>query len=207
MIKPIQEEIFDQQSRGVFLVLTGPTASGKDAVLSRLQEKRADIVRIITTTSREMRPGESEGNPYYFISRDEFEQKIARHEFFEWVEFRGHLYGTQRKTIDEALSTSRDIVLKIEAKGVKNIKDKIKQMSPRSVFVFLTASNIETLEKRVRDDEKGIDTKRWNKPLAIWEMEQYEDCEYLIVNDDGNLDRAAEKILSIIEAKRSEIIR
>ena len=207
MQKLIQEEITEQKNRGVFLVLTGPTASGKDALLTKLQERIPDAIRIITTTSREMRPGESEGKPYYFLSREEFEQKIANHEFFEWVEFRSHLYGTQKKTIEDAVSTNKDVILKIEAKGVKNIKDKVKHLSSRSVFIFLTASTIETLEKRVREDEKGIKTERWNESLAFWEMEQYEDCEYLVVNDNGNLEKAVEGVLAITNAKRLEVIR
>ena len=207
MIKPIDREIAEQNKRGVFLVLSGPTASGKDTILAALQKKNPSIVRIVTTTSREARHGESEGRPYYFLTRTEFEEKIAVHDFFEWVEFRGQLYGTQKKTLDEALKSGNDIIWRIEAKGVKNIKDKIKTMTNRSVFVYLTTSNIETLEKRVRHDEQGIETARWNGPLAQWEMEQYEDCEYLVVNDDGNIDGSVEKVIQIMNAKRQEIIR
>lgn len=207
MKKTINQEVQDQKTRSVFLVLTGPTASGKDTVFAKLKEKDPDLMHIITTTSRQIRPGESEGNPYYFIPRDEFENKIASHEFFEWVEFRGNLYGTQKKTLDESLNSGKDVIWHIEAKGVKNIYSKIKEMSPRSIFVYLSVSDINTLEERVRKDEKGIKTERWNPSLAQWEMEQYDDCDYLVVNDDGDLEKSVNKVLSIMEAKRLEIIK
>src|SRR5688572_16004324 len=101
--KTVDQEAESQKKRGVLLVLTGPTGAGKDTVFKKLQEKDPSIIKIITTTSREPRNGESEGNPYYFLTRDEFEKKITEDAFFEWVEFRGELYGTQKKTLMDAL--------------------------------------------------------------------------------------------------------
>lgn len=207
MKRSIEEELKEQKRRGVFLVLTGPTGSGKDAALGVLQQKLPQAHRVITTTSRGLRPGESEGNPYHFISRNDFEQKIAAHAFFEWVEFRGNLYGTENLEIEETFHSGKDVILKIETKGVKNIKEKIKAQFPRSVFVFLTASSLEILEERIQNDEKGIQTDRWNSSLAAWEMEQYDDCEYLLINDNGNLEKTATKLWAIIETKRLEIIK
>lgn len=204
---PIEKEILDQEKRNIFLVLSGPTGAGKDAVLEKIQEKDPSTIKIITTTSRPKRSNESEGNPYHFISRQEFEEKIANHEFFEWVEFRGELYGTEKKVLDEAFNSGQDVIWRIEAKGVKNIKEKIKQISMRTILVYLTTKNIDTLEDRVRKDEAGIATNRWNPALVQWEIEQYEDCDYLVVNDDGNLDQTVEKILKIMDTKRLEIIR
>ena len=134
----ILKEVRAQQKRGVLLILTGPTGAGKDTVFAKLLEQNPKIVKITTTSSRDKRETESEGNPYYFIPRSEFEQKIADGAFFEWVEFRGHLYGTQKATLQKALETGEDIIWHIDAKGVKNIKEKVKEMVDRSVFVFLT---------------------------------------------------------------------
>lgn len=204
---PINDEITDQQKRGVLLVLTGPSGSGKDTVIGQLYKEDPNFIKIITTSSRKMRENEREGEPYHFISRLEFEQLIADEAFFEWVEFRGELYGTQKKTLEEALATGGNVIWKIEAKGVKNIKDKIKQTIPRSIFVYLTASNIDTLKKRVyaaEGEEKAH--LRWNEPLVIWEMKQYQDCEYLLLNEDGQLEETVKQIKAIIEAKRREIL-
>ncbi|HVT00775.1 MAG TPA: hypothetical protein VHE53_00905 [Patescibacteria group bacterium] len=208
MGKPIDEEIELQQKRGTLLVLTGPTAAGKDALFAKLQVDDPNLVRIITTTSRIPREGESEGNPYYFIERGAFEDKIASHDFFEWVEFREHLYGTEKRTLEEALKTGKDIIWHIDAKGVKNIKQKVKSMTDRSVFVFLTAPDIEVLETRVKRDEgEGKHKHRWNPSLVKWEMEQYDDCDYLVINEEGDLEGTLSKIKGIMEAKRSEILK
>lgn len=205
--KPILQEIEEQQHRGVFLILTGPTGAGKDAVFGKLMAQDASIKKIITTVSRPMRNAESEGNPYHFITREVFEQMIANGDFFEWVEFREHLYGTEKRVIEEALATKKDVIWHIEAKGVKNIKQKIKDMVPRSVFIFLTAPSVMFLEERVKKDEGTEVIHRWNEPLVKWEMDQYDDCDYLVVNEEGKLDETVEKIKAIMEARRQEIIK
>lgn len=202
----ITDEIAKQKKRGVLLILTGPTGAGKDALFAKLQKKNQSLGRIITTTSREMRPDEKEGNPYYFISRETFERMVAEGAFFEWVEFRGHLYGTQKKTLNEQLAKDVDVIWHIDAKGVKNIKEKVKQLYPRSVFVFLAAQDVSVLEQRVQKDE-GKAVHRWNKDLVSWELEQYDDCDYLVVNHDTALDEAVNNVFAIIEAKRLEIIK
>lgn len=206
-MRDINKEISDQKKRGVLLVLTGPTGAGKDTVFAHLMQQNPHIVKITTTSSREMREAESEGNPYYFIPRSEFEQKIASGAFFEWVEFRGHLYGTQKATLEKALKTGNDVIWHIDAKGVKNIKEKVKEMSQRSVFVFLTGPSVSVLKERVQKDEQHLMHHRWNEPLVVWEMEQYDDCDYLVINEDGNIEETVKKVKAIMDAKRQEIVR
>lgn len=204
---PITTEIEDQKKRGVLLVLTGPSGSGKDTLIGELHAANPAIKKVITTTSRAMRDGEEEGKPYHFITREHFEQLIAQEAFFEWVEFRGELYGTQKKSLTEALASGGDAIWKMEAKGIKNIKDKIKQTIARSIFVYVTAPDVETLKARVykaEGEEKAH--LRWNESLVVWEMKQYEDCDYLLVNDEGKLQNATSQLQAIIEAKRREIL-
>lgn len=205
MSHTIIDEITSQTKRGVLLILTGPTGAGKDTVYQELKKNAPTLIRIITTTSRSPRTGESEANPYHFISRNDFEDKISKNEFFEWVEFRGELYGTQKATLQNALESGSNVIWIMEAKGVKNIKEKVKQMTDRVVFVYIVAPDIQMLEGRVHKDEAHINTHRWNQSLVEWEMQQYDDCEYLVINEDGKLDEAVRKVEAIIEAKRMEI--
>lgn len=207
MHKIIFDEISQQKNRNVLLVLTGPTGAGKDALLTLFLSEHKHIVKIVTTTSRPMRSHESEGHPYHFVSRDQFEKLIGNHAFYEWVEFRGELYGTQRKTIEDAMKTGKDIVWKIEARGVKNIKQKIKEAVPRSVFIFLTAPSVETMHERVKRDEGKALFHRWNEALVKWEMDQFDDSDYLLINEEGKLFETAQKLSAIIEAKRQEIFK
>lgn len=204
---PIDTEILDQLHRSVLLVLTGPTAAGKDTLIAELVEHDSSIVKIITTTSRAKRDGESEGHPYHFKTREEFERLIAEGAFFEWVEFRGELYGTQKKTLMEALAQGVTVVWKIETKGVKNVQDKIRSMVPRVAFVYLTGESIEEMKQRVMESEGEAGAKvRWNESLVIWELKQFTDSDYLVINKHGRLSEAVSDIEALLRAKRLQII-
>jgi guanylate kinase len=204
---PIDREILDQSHRSVLLVLTGPTAAGKDSLIAQLVKHDPSLVKITTTTSREKREGESEGHPYHFKSRDEFEKLIAEGAFFEWVEFRGELYGTQKKTLMDTLAQGVTVIWKIETKGVKNVQDKIRLMVPRVVFVYLAGESVEEMRQRVMESEGEAGAKvRWNESLVIWELKQFTDCDYLVINKHGKLSDAVSDIEALLRAKRLQII-
>lgn len=205
MANRVFEEIDAQQHRGVFLILTGPTGAGKDTLLDKIILTRPNTIKIITTTTRAPRENENEGNPYHFTSHENFEHMIGAGEFFEWVEFRGELYGTTKQTLTDALSQHKDVVWRIDMKGVKNIKAKVQKMTKRTVFVFLMAPTIETLENRVkRAENEG--SHRWHPDLVTWETNQYGDCDYLVVNTDDALESAVQQVITIMDSKRLEII-
>jgi guanylate kinase len=207
MPKEIAEEFADQVTRGVLIVLTGPSGAGKTTLASSYLQHHSEAKRVITTTSRTPREGEQDGIHYHFLSRDAFEQRIADEAFFEWVEFRGELYGTEKQTLTETLAGGTDALWVIEAKGVKNIKEKIKQQFPRSVFIYLAVPEISVLKDRVyaaEGEEKAA--KRWNEPLVVWEMKQYQDCDYLVRNENDKVEVTLARIEAIVSAKRTELL-
>jgi guanylate kinase len=201
----IQDEALEQKKRGILLVLTGPTGSGKDTVAQKILQNNSHASRITTTTTREKREGESEGNPYHFVTRQTFEQMIAHDEFFEWVEFRQELYGTTRKEFENSLSHGYATIWIIDLKGTKNIKEKVKSLTQRSVFIFLGADSVTTLEQRVVKDQNSIAAKRWNESLATWELAQFADCDYLVMNEDGKLESTVAQVQAIMQAKRLQL--
>lgn len=209
----ILDEIEKQKKRGVLLVLTGPTAVGKDTIMHILLKNNPKLVRLVTTTSRPMRQGEVEGQDYHFISREEFEKMVSNNKLLEWVEYLEHYKGGQKRHVEEALSFGQDVVWRIDVRGVKNIKEKVMQMvsdpsSPVSAvaIVFLAPPDLATLKKRMekRATEDNI-VQEAGLSLARWEMDQYDDSEYLVVNEEDKEEEAAKKIEAIMEAERVRI--
>jgi guanylate kinase len=207
---PFTEAVTEQKKRGVLIILTGPTAAGKDTIMRALLTKRPNLTRMVTTNSRPMRPGEQEGVDYHFVSREVFEQLLSDNAFIEWVEYLGHYKGGQKKHLEEALASGKDVIWRIDVRGVKNIRAKVEEMvdDPESpvkaaVFIFLAPPNLETLEKRMR--ARGTENEKvWVEGLnlAKWELEQYDDCDYLVINEDDKVAGSVEIIECIIEATR-----
>lgn len=203
-----------RKNRGVLIVLTGPTAAGKDTVMRKLLETRKNMMQMVTTTSRPMREGEKEGVDYHFVTRSEFEKLLAEDQFVEWVEYLGHYKGGQKKHLEEALSTGKDVIWRIDVRGVKNIRPTIESMvedpsSPvnSAVFVFLAPPNLESIKARMK--ARGSENEKvWEQGLnlATWELEQYDDCDYLVVNEDDQVDQAVKAVAGIIDATRNLVI-
>lgn len=187
------------KKRGVLLVLSGPTCAGKDAVMRRLLTRNVNLIRLVTTNSRPKRAEEIEGVDYYFVSREEFERLISQGAFFEWVEYRGEYRGGQAKHVAEAFSSGKDVIWRIETKGVKNIYQKVKEQFPNSVFVMLTAP-ISVLrhraEKRKTEDQEWTN---WSMDMAKWEMDQKENFDFVVENKEGQLTKTVEEIETIME--------
>lgn len=206
-VSDISTELDRQHRRGVLLVLSGASGSGKDTVMKALLDKYPNMQKLVTTNSRPKRDDEVEGFDYYFISREEFEQLIAQEAFFEWVEYRGHLRGGQKKHVQSALDSGKDVIWRIDVKGVKNIKEKIKAMFPYSVFILLVVSSIDTLKHRMEQRASETpDGLNWSVDMAQWEQRQYHDFDYMVPNEDEELDKTVEKIAMIVEATRMKVV-
>lgn len=209
----IQDEIQKQTKRRILLVLTGPTAVGKDTIMQLLLENNPKMVRLVTTTSRPKREMETEGKDYYFIEKAGFEKLMAEGAFLEWVEYLGHYKGTQMIHLKEALGTGHDVIWRIDVRGVKNIKQRVIEMLkdpqfPPSgcSFIFLAPPDLLTLKNRMKKratetqlvQEQGLD-------LAKWEMDQFDDSDFLVINEENKETETAKKIEAIIEAERNKI--
>jgi len=201
-------EIERQKQRGVLLVLSGPSGVGKDTVMLRLLEKYPNMQKLVTTNSRPKREDEKDGFDYYFVTREEFERLIAEEAFFEWVEYRGHYRGGQKKHVQEALSSGHDVIWRIDVRGVKNIKEKVKEMFPHSAFVMLAVTDLSVLKKRMEERaSENAEELLWSMDMAEWEQRQWHDFDYVVANEDGELEEAIEVIGKIVEATRMRVAR
>jgi len=204
-MKDILKEFENQEKKGILVVVSGPTCCGKDAAMRQLLKKNKRMIRLVTTNSRPKRGEEKEGADYYFVSMEKFEDLIAQEAFFEWVEYRGHYRGTQKKHIRKALITGKDVFWRIDVRGAKNIYRKVKKEVSHSAFIFI-GERLSVLEarmiKRATEDKKG---KKWSKARNKWELAQFRGFDYLVRNQQGKLKKTVEMVEAIIEAERRKV--
>ncbi len=190
-------------SEGRFVVISSPSGVGKTTVIRKLLERNRDFVYSISATTRPPRPGEVHGEAYYFYTRDEFRERIARGEFLEWEEVYGDYYGTPKGPALAAASQGKTVLFDLDVKGAL----KFKRNYPRTLLVFIKPPSIEVLEQRLRrrctDDEKRL---RRRLKEAEGEIRRADQFDYVVVNDDlEDTVRTLEEIIrnSIKEDERS----
>ena len=201
----IEQKLKEQEAKNMLVVISGPTCSGKDAVVRKVLQDNNKMLRMVTTNSRPKRLDEKEGFDYYFISKKEFEKLIAQDAFFEWVEYRGHYRGGQKKHLKKALESGKDVIWRIDVRGVINIYNKVKKEIPNSVFIFIAAT-LKVLEKRLK--KRATENKRWANwsiNRAVWELKQYNKFDYLIHNKEGKLEQTVDIVKKIIDAEKHRV--
>ncbi len=138
------------------IVFTGPSGVGKGTVLRALLARHPELNLSISATTREPRPGEVEGQHYYFMTRSQFEAMVAQDEFLEWAEFAGNLYGTPRVPVFEKIASGQRMILEIELEGARQVR----QTAPEAIQIFIKPPSLDELEHRLRhrgqDSEEAI---------------------------------------------------
>ena len=181
--------------KGTLILFSGPSGVGKDTVLEVVLNKNKDLQKSISLTTREIRDNEIDGNDYYFISREAFDDMIKNNEVLEFAQYGKNFYGTPKAPIDKWLSEGKTIILKIEVQGAK----KIKELYPDAVGIFIMPPSMDELEKRLRfrGTESEDDIQR-RLDIAKSEIEKSVDYDYLVVNDE--IDLASDNVLNIVKA-------
>lgn len=176
-------------AKGQLIVLTGPSGVGKGTLLRSLLRRHPDLYLSTSMTTRSPRPGEVNGEDYYFVSRTEFERNVANGELLEWAEFAGNYYGTPRTPVAEQIRRGRWVILEIELQGARQIR----QTFPEALRIFILPPSLGELEDRIRkrgkDSEDAI-CRRLGR--AREEIDAANEFDIQIVNDD--FDKALERI-------------
>lgn len=197
--------------RGLLFCLCGPTGGGKTFYGQRLLQSFPDsLQRSISVTSREPRPGESHGQSYYFISRGEFEHRIAKGEFFEWEEVHGNYYGTLMSTIKAVPVSGRDLLLIIDIRGALRVKEAFPE---DTVIAFMVPPDFKTLKERLRargkmsnrEEALRFDTARFEYGKLLEHADRKGQVDYLVVNDE--IEATYTAISSILLAERARLYR
>ncbi|MBQ6858840.1 MAG: guanylate kinase [Clostridia bacterium] len=182
------------QKKGRLFVFSGPSGVGKGTLNAKLFEEFGEQIAFsVSATTRAPREGEIDGKHYFFISRQEFENRIANNDFLEHAEFAGNCYGTPKSYVTTLLEQGKNVLLEIEVQGAMQVKASM----PECVSVFILPPSFEELERRLR----GRGTETEEKVLARLETARRElayapQYAYQIVNG-GDLDAAYQELRSV----------
>lgn len=186
--------------RGRLIVVAGPSGVGKGTVVRRLLDgDPPGLVYSVSATTRAPRNGEIEGTHYRFVTEREFDRLIREGELLEWAEVVGHRSGTPRRFVEERLAEGRDVLLELDVKGAKQVRE----LMPEALLIFLLPPSFEELERRLRS--RGSETEdrlRERLETARWELQQEPWFDARVVNDD--LARAVSEVAAIIQESHSD---
>ena len=187
--------------KGLLFIISGPAGSGKGTIVSRVREL-AQFDFSVSATTRAPRPNEKHGVHYYFITKEEFEKKIADGEMLEYAQYIDNYYGTPKMPVEDALNAGRNIVLDIEVKGALQVKEKM----PEAVMIYILPPDYETLLARIRG--RGTETEeviQKRMRTARNEIETFPKYDYVVIND--TVEKAAEDVLAILRAENMKTFR
>ena len=178
-------------------IISAPSGSGKSTLVQRLLKTVPSLQFSVSYTSRPPRGNEEDGKNYHFVTREDFEARLASDEFLEWAQVFGNYYGTHRGVLDQAKAEGKDLVLDIDVQGARQLKLKI----PEAVSVFILAPSREVLEQRLRsrgEDREEVILRRLRE--AADEIRKYKDYDYVLINRD--LPEAEATLAAIVRAER-----
>ena len=188
--------------RGILLVISGSSGTGKGTVCNSLRKRRPDLEYSISATTRSPRAGETDGVEYFFLTRDEFKRKIEAGDFLEYADNYGNFYGTPRDKVLELLNLGKTILLEIDVQGARQVQKNY----PDGVFIFLLPPSIEELRRRITgrnsETEESI-----QKRLSIVndELESGKSYNYVVINDE--VEKAVDEICAILDAESLKVGR
>ena len=181
--------------KGVLIVVSGFSGAGKGTIVKKIISESDNYALSISMTTRMPREGEKEGESYFFVSKERFEEAISNGELVEYANYVGNYYGTPRKYVEDMIMQGKDVILEIEMQGAMQVKTRF----PEAVMVFVTPPNASELKRRLMS--RGTETEEVvNKRMkrAYEESAFVDRYDYLLVNDD--LDKCVKERHMLIEA-------
>jgi guanylate kinase len=194
---------FAFERHGIVFIVSGPSGAGKSTLVGALLERIPHLTLSISCTTRAPRPGEQDGREYHFVDAAEFARRRDAHDFAEWAEVHGALYGTPRRPLDDAIAAGRDMLLDIDVQGARHLKRLYREAA---VAMMVFPPSWDELERRLRarrtEDEATV-VRRLTRARA--EAAALPEYDYWLVNDDR--ERAIATVQSIVVAERAKVAR
>lgn len=185
--------------KGLLFVVSGPSGAGKGTICKKLLEKTGTDVSVSMTT-RNPRPGEVEGENYFFVTQERFEEMLGEGGFLEYAKVYGNYYGTPKDQVLEKLAAGKDVILEIDIQGAM----KIRESYPAGIFIFVLPPSMIELRKRITgrgaESEDDINLRLGE---ALKEVSYIDKYDYCVVN--GELDEAVSRVAAIVKAEHSRV--
>jgi guanylate kinase len=189
-------------SRGILYTVSAPSGAGKTSLVNSLVESTPHLRVSISHTTRKIRPGETDGVNYHFVSREQFDAMLQKDAFLEHADVFGNLYGTSKEWVEGALASGEDVILEIDWQGAQQVR----RLMPETVSIFILPPSRETLRGRLTgrgQDDPAVIEKRLAE--ARKEMSHYPECQYLVIND--KFEEALADLKAVVRAERVRLNR
>jgi guanylate kinase len=190
------------QRRGLLFVLSSPSGAGKSTIARMLMATDEGVAMSVSATTRPIRPGESDGEDYHFVTDAKFDSMVAAGEFLEWAHVFGHRYGTLKREVMKVIEGGRDVLLDIDWQGTQQLK----QVDPDIVRVFILPPSMTELERRLRargTDSDEVVKRRMDRAEA--EISHWAEYDYVLINNDA--EKCRELVHNILKAERLKATR
>ncbi|MGN1379862.1 MAG: guanylate kinase [Bacilli bacterium] len=188
--------------KGLLIVISGPSGAGKDSICKKLLNECNNLYLSISMTTRKPRNGEISGKDYFFITKDDFEEKIKDNIFLEYAIYNDNYYGTPKDKVEEMINKGKDVILVIDIKGALTIQ----KIIPSALFIFIMPPDMETLKNRLigrKTESKESVIERFKN--AYNEINNYKKYNYVVINDKVN--ECTDKVKAIIKAEKCRVDR
>lgn len=180
---------------GKLFVLSAPSGCGKTTIAKAILQKHPELLFSVSATTRPMRVGEVNGKDYFFLTREEFEQRIRSGDLIEWEEIYGNYYGTLKSEVERALTRGASMLFDIDVKGAISIR---KAFPRESVLIFIAPPSLDVLRERlVKRQTEDEETLKRRLERVEMELAMQREFDYVVVNDD--LQRAIEDVETILQ--------
>jgi len=176
------------------IVISAPSGCGKTTIVREILRRHPEMKFSVSATTRTQRKGEIDGKDYFFLTKDEFEQRIKRGELVEWEHIYSDYYGTLKSEVDRALSTSTSMLFDIDVKGALSVKKKYPE---EAILIFIQPPSFEILRQRLANRKtESEDVVRRRMERVPMELEKGKEFDHRVVND--NLQTAVDEVEEII---------
>ena len=198
----MEQDPYQRQQEPLLIVISGPSGVGKDTVVHCLKERQVPFHFVVTATNRSARHDEVDGVDYIFVSTSEFAQMIEDDELLEYAFVYGDYKGVPKEQVRRAFASGQDVIMRLDVQGAATIR----QIAPQAILLFLVAGSEEEMVQRLHDRRTDAeDAIKMRIATARQELKRIGEFDYCVVNPQGDVDKAVDKILSIISAEHARV--